>query len=118
MDPIQLAILRAERQDPRRTLIAPGNIDLNNRPTIPNPDGSVSTVRSESHGLDNIGEVLVPTAIPGRPGAPEHIANPDEALARYLITGRHLGIFSNPKWANQYAELLHQNQAAQYGGRR
>lgn len=86
--------------------VVPGNINLSNRPRVRNADGSVSTVRSMSFGTDQ-GEVLVPTVSDeGR------IMSDQEAMDKYKQTGKHLGIFANPKAATEYAQDLHEQQAA------
>lgn len=87
---------------------AAGNIDLNNRPVVQNPDGSISTVRSISANFDGQ-EVLIPTVSDdGR------ILSDDDAIAEYQRTGRNLGIFDTPESATAYAENLHNQQADQY----
>jgi len=85
-----------------------GNIDLTNRPTVRNPDGSISTVRSISANFDG-NEVLIPTVSDdGR------ILSDDDAIAAYQRTGRNLGVFDTPENATAYAESLHSQQAQMY----
>lgn len=87
--------------------LAPGNIDLNTRPKVTNPDGSISTVRSISIGVDGK-TVLIPTVVGNR------VVSDDEAIQNFRQTGQHLGVFADQRSADTYAEQLHQQQAAQY----
>lgn len=98
-------------------LVRPGNVDLRGRPQVMNADGSFSTVRSMSIGLDGH-EVLIPTVI--RSGGKWIVADPQTAIDHYRKTGEHLGVFASPETANAYAKALHQQQAAMYayGGHR
>lgn len=91
-------------------LLKPGNIDLFARPVVKNPDGTISTVRSMSVNFGN-GEVLIPTVSPDG-----QLLSTQDAIRLFRQTGQHLGIFSTPAQATQYAESLHRQQAKQYGG--
>ncbi len=74
-----------------------GNIDVFGRPDV---DGS--TVRSMSFGVDGA-EILVPTVVGGK------IVSDDDAIDEYERTGKHLGKFTNPGHATEYADRLHQD---------
>lgn len=85
-------------------MIEPGNIDLTNRPVVKNADGTVSTVRSISVGIDGQ-EILIPTV-----SEDGRILSDEEAVQQYRRTGRHLGKFRSVKTANQYAMQIHEEQ--------
>ncbi len=94
-------------------MVQPGNLDLNARPVVRNPNGGYSTVDSVSFTDPRTGhEVLVPQVVGNR------ILGPQAAWQNYLRTGQHLGVFTSPSAANIYARLLHFAQAQQYGGGR
>lgn len=84
----------------------PGNIDLGNRPNVPNPEtGGTSTVYSMSIGTPQ-GEVLIP-----RVSDDGRILSEPDAIEQFHKTGKHLGIYSSPDEANRAAEAIHQQQA-------
>jgi len=97
-----------------------GNIDLTDRPRVRNPDGSVSTVRSESNEIDGK-EVLYPTVGDLREGTfgTSKSRNPTiltgkQARDIYAKTGQNLGKFRTPAQADRYAGVLHREQAKLY----
>ena len=81
-------------------MIAPGNIDLNNRPVYFGNDGTYGTERSFSIGTDR-GEVLIPQIVGGR------LLSQQDAIRHYQQTGENLGTFSSPAAADAYAERVH-----------
>jgi hypothetical protein len=97
-----------------------GNIDLHDRPSVRNPDGSISTVRSASSEIDGK-EVLYPTVAAPDEGTfgtskskNPRIIRSKEAADIYRKTGQNLGKFRTTKQADQYAMALHRMQAREY----
>lgn len=86
-------------------MIEAGNLDLNQRPQVKNPDGSVSTVRSMSIGIDDK-EYLIPTV-----SEDGRLLTEKEAVEQFRKTGKHLGVFDSPESATAYAKQLHTDQA-------
>lgn len=91
-------------------MVAPGNIDIANRPQVKNPNGSISTVRSIGANVDGK-EVLLPTIGPNG----ENWTN-EQAVNNYRNTGQNLGTFATPEASDQYAQQLHNQQASMYQG--
>jgi len=89
--------------------IAPGNINLNTRPKVPNGRGGYSTVRSISFSDNQGREILIPTVVGRR------IVSNRAAIDHYYKTGQHLGIFSSIEAANRYSIQLHKQQEKEYG---
>jgi hypothetical protein len=84
-----------------------GNIDLDNRVVVTNPDGSISTELSFSTEIDGF-EVLLPQVVNGS------VVSQAEAIEHYVATGEHLGKFVYWQAAEQYAEVLHCRQEQHY----
>jgi hypothetical protein len=100
-------------------MVEPGNINIMDRPSVANPAGGRSTVYSMSFQDDDGNQVLVPLVTDKGT-----IDTPDQAVARYEETGRHLGKFSpaagdTPSaFADAYAEQLHEQQERMVTGAR
>jgi hypothetical protein len=84
-------------------VVAPGNLDPFHRKVLQNPDGGYSTARTFSVGTDK-GEVLIPQVVNGT------LLTKRQAIAHYMRTGQHFGIFKTPEAADQYATALHNAQ--------
>lgn len=101
---------RASPMGPFKGELATGNIDVEHRPKVPNPDGGISTVNSMSYENDNGEEVLIPTVSDEGKLMGNH-----EAMEYWGKKGKYLGKFSNPDDADNYARQLHKSQAKYYG---
>lgn len=80
-------------------MLQQGNIDLNNRPIVRNPDGTISTIRSTSANFDGA-ETLVPTIVDGKN------VGVKGGFSNYLKTGQHLGKFDTPDNADAWARWI------------
>jgi hypothetical protein len=86
-----------------------GNINLNQRPIVHNPDGSFSTVRSMSFE-ENGQQVLVPTIDPqGKQ------MNVQESIDLYHRTGQHLGKFATEAQADSASAAISARQDRHFG---
>jgi hypothetical protein len=81
-------------------ILEPGNIKLEGRPIIHNPDGTISSERSFSIGEEGK-EVLIPKIVDGKE------LTPQEAIAHYKKTGEHMGKFKDVPSADRVAEWIH-----------
>lgn len=85
--------------------IVPGNLDVTQQPTVQNPDGTRSTVRSISIEEDGH-SILIPTVSPdGR------VLSNQDAIDLYHRTGKHLGIYGDEQTATRAALNLHESEA-------
>ena len=81
-----------------------GNVNLLNRPTVPNPAGGSSTLYSMSFE-DNGEEVLIP-----RVSDDGRILSESEAIEQYRQSGQNLGKFKSPTAATVESDFLHKQQ--------
>lgn len=88
----------------------PGNIDLNGRPIVANPDGSYSTELSFSVGTDQ-GETLLPRIVNGQ------LLSEQAAIDHFRKTGEQMGVFDTPENADRYATMVHKRQPLDSYGR-
>ena len=91
-----------------------GNVDLHNRPTYKNADGSISTVDSVLYQIDDK-FVLLPTIARDENGKAIRLETDEEILAHFRDTGEFLGEFDTQEEADAYATKLHTAQAYRYG---
>lgn len=96
----------------RYGLLSPGNIDIFKRPTKPNKDGSISTVRSLGFAPDGV-ETLIPTI-----GPQGEDWTPQQAMQYAMLTGKNLGTFMDWRGSDKYAQALHEQQDALYSNRK
>lgn len=93
-------------------LVHLGNVDLTNRPVVQNTlpgEGGLSTIRSMSYLSRDGTETLIPTV------SNEGQIMPDRDAANYWAQrGQFLGKFTTPKAADDYGQMLHNDQAALY----
>lgn len=100
IDPDTIEMNQETKPQPIPGMVQQGNIDLNNRPIVNNPDGTHSSELSFSRGTDQ-GEVLVPRVVNGK------MLSQDDAWKHYQKTGEHMGVFETPEDADAYATQVH-----------
>jgi hypothetical protein len=93
-------------------MVERGNIDLYGRPVVQNPDGSISTLRSFSAGFDDK-HYLLPLV--GDKG--EDLTH-EQAIELFRRSGQHLGAFSTPESATEYAKRISAESGRWYRGAR
>ncbi len=89
-------------------LVAAGNIDVNNRPVVPNGNAA-STVLSMGIEMDGK-HYLIPRVSDGKDGQPPHVMTEPEATDYFKKYGEHLGEFNSDEAADSYAKKLHEQQ--------
>lgn len=89
-------------------LVKPGNLNLWNRPSVPNPKGGDSTVFSMSFGTTGKDgkpvEVLIPKVVGKR------ILSDKDAVEHYHKTGEHLGMYDSVPSADLAGRRIHRQQ--------
>jgi len=83
-------------------LLYPGNINLYNRPDVPNPDfnGNLMNLYSENFTDVSGNHVLYPRIVKGK------FLSSRAAQDHYYNTEQHLGIFTDDASAEAYAQQL------------
>ena len=89
-------------------VVQSASIDVSKLPTVRNPDGSVSTVRTIGIEMDGK-HYLIPTVIGGR------VVSNDEAIDAFKRTGRHLGVFSTREASDEAGRRLHEAEERRTG---
>lgn len=104
----------------RNLVLVPGNIDLLHRPSVHNPDGTISSVFSSTYILEEgpyKGDtILLPGVIHDAHGRWITSKSSRQVWNAYVKTGQFLGIFRTEAAANRYSNLLHLQQARLYPG--
>jgi len=94
--------LPTQRVDPTGLPTYQPTMNIWDRPTVENTDGSVSTLESFSFKDKGL-HILIPSiSYDGKP------LNKTDAINEYKRTGKHLGIFTTPEKATAYAQFLSQ----------
>ena len=105
--------MKKEVRRPRRVTfpkpITEGNLPLGIKYKVKNQDGSISTVRTISIGVDG-GEVVIPTVLKGK------VVSDEEAIAHYEQTGANFGTFRDPNEAKAFSEWLHNKHEREMRG--
>jgi hypothetical protein len=109
--PSGAAALRAARREQLGKDYGAGNLNLNDRPQVKNPDGSVSTVYSMTFGPEEDGKYVL---VPGVRHGLDRQMTDEEAYDWYSKSGQHLGRFDSSKEADAYAQSLHEKQEKLY----
>ena len=89
-------------------LVEKGNVNILTRPQVDNDDGSVSTVRSITIGVDDVTVVIPTVSDEGR------IMSDTAAITHYNKTGEHLGKFKTEKQGSAYSKKLSAQQDKYY----
>ena len=85
-------------------LITPGNLDLTNRPRVPNAAaGGTSSVFSMTVGMQDENGNEVTYLIP-RVTEDGRILEPDAAIENFRRTKQHMGVFSNEPDATAFSK--------------
>ena len=100
---------RSTTDAPLAGMTAVGNIPLGGRPMVPIPGqlDQYGTIRSMGAGFSD-GEYLIPTIYDGK------LNHEEEAIARFLQTGKNLGRFDTPENAQRAGSYFSKVQGKDY----